>query len=97
MVAASAMADRKTFGHRTYRVATRRQTFKRPNMISIRLRRLQRCLSYLIGLSCDFRPGMQGFIPYLQRLHGTNPHHTPDLPKISLRLAGCSAEPRCIC
>ena len=38
--AASAMAERKTFGHRSYRVATRRQSFSLPNMISIRLRRL---------------------------------------------------------
>ena len=33
-VAARAMADRNTFGHRSYRVATRLQSFKRPNMIS---------------------------------------------------------------
>ena len=38
--AASAMAERKTFGHRSYRVATRRQSFSLPNMISIRLWRL---------------------------------------------------------
>jgi len=39
-VAARAMAERKTSGQRSYRVATRRQSFRRPNMISIRLRRL---------------------------------------------------------
>lgn len=38
--AARAMADRKTFGHLSYRVAMRRQSFSRPNMISMRLRRL---------------------------------------------------------
>ncbi len=39
-VAARAMADRKTFVHLPYRVATRRQSMSRPNMISMRLRRL---------------------------------------------------------
>ena len=39
-VAARAMADRKVIGHLSYRVATRRQSLRRPNMISIRLRRL---------------------------------------------------------
>lgn len=33
-------------------------------MISIRLRRLYRRLSYLTGWSGDFRPGMQGSIPF---------------------------------
>jgi membrane-bound ClpP family serine protease len=39
-VAASAIADRNTLGHRSYRVATRRQSLILPNMRSIRLRRL---------------------------------------------------------
>ena len=39
-VAASMMAEKKVSGHRSYRVATRLQSFNRPNMISIRLRRL---------------------------------------------------------
>ena len=39
-VAASATAERNTFGHLSYRVAILRQSFSRPNMISIRLRRL---------------------------------------------------------
>lgn len=39
-VAARAIAERKTFGHLSYRVATLRQSFSLPNMISIRLRRL---------------------------------------------------------
>ena len=39
-VAASMMAEKKVSGHRSYRVATRRQSFRRPNMISMRLRRL---------------------------------------------------------
>ncbi len=38
--AARAIAERKTLGHLSYRVATRRQSFNLPNMISIRLRRL---------------------------------------------------------
>jgi iron-sulfur cluster repair protein YtfE (RIC family) len=39
-VAARAMAERKTIGQRSYRVATRRQSLSLPNMISMRLRRL---------------------------------------------------------
>jgi hypothetical protein len=35
MIAASAMADMKVWAHRSYRVATRRQSFRRLNMISI--------------------------------------------------------------
>ena len=38
--AARAIAERKTFGHRSYRVATRLQSLSLPNMISMRLRRL---------------------------------------------------------
>ena len=59
-VAASARAEKKTVGQRSYRVATRRQSLRRPNMISMRLRRLYRRLSYLTGKDRDFRPGMQG-------------------------------------
>ena len=40
MVAARRMAERKVSGHRSYRVATRRQSLSLPNMISMRLRRL---------------------------------------------------------
>ena len=39
-VAARMIAEKKVSGHRSYRVATRRQSFRRPNMISMRLRRL---------------------------------------------------------
>ena len=39
-VAASAMAERNTLGHRSYRVAARRQSLRLPNILSIRLRRL---------------------------------------------------------
>ena len=39
-VAASMIAEKNVSGHRSYRVATRRQSLRRPNMISIRLRRL---------------------------------------------------------
>ena len=77
MVAARAIADGNTFGHRSYRVETRRQSFRRPNMISIRLRLLSRRLSYLTGLSRDFRPGCRALFPYLQGPHGTNPRHDP--------------------
>ncbi|KPN62074.1 hypothetical protein AKJ29_07235 [Aliiroseovarius crassostreae] len=37
-VAARAMAEGKTLGHLSYRVATRGQSFRRPNMISITAR-----------------------------------------------------------
>ena len=39
-VAASRIAEKNVSGHRSYRVATRRQSLRRPNMISMRLRRL---------------------------------------------------------
>ena len=39
-VAARAISDRNTLGHRSYRVATRRQSLSLPNMRSILLRRL---------------------------------------------------------
>jgi len=38
-VAARATAEKKAVGQRSYRVATRRQSLRRPNMISMRLRR----------------------------------------------------------
>ena len=41
-VAARAMAEKKVFGQRSYRVATRLQSLSLPNMISMRLRRLYR-------------------------------------------------------
>lgn len=39
-VAASMIAEKKVSEQRSYRVATRRQSLRRPNMISMRLRRL---------------------------------------------------------
>jgi hypothetical protein len=39
-VEARAMAAKKALEHRSYLVATRRQSFRLPNMISMRLRRL---------------------------------------------------------
>ncbi|GHD98617.1 hypothetical protein U879_14170 [Defluviimonas sp. 20V17] len=56
-VAAGAIAERKTFGQRSYLVATRRQSLSLPNMISIRLRRLYRRLSYFTVFLRCFRPG----------------------------------------
>ena len=47
-VAARAMADRKTFGQRSYRVATRRQSLSLPNMISMRLGPLDRFMDRTI-------------------------------------------------
>lgn len=61
-VAASAIAEKKVFGHRSYRVATRRQSLSLPNMIPMRLRRLYRRLSYRTGVFRFFRPGMPGLI-----------------------------------
>jgi len=61
--AANAIADRKTFGHLSYRVATRLQSLSLPNMISMRLRRLYLRLSYLTVFLHCFRPGMQARIP----------------------------------
>lgn len=56
-VAARAIAEKKAIGHLSSRVARHRQSLSRPNMISIRLRRLQRRLSYLTFLLWDFLPG----------------------------------------
>ncbi len=61
--AASAIAERKTLGHLSYLVATRRQSLSLPNMISIRLRRLYRRLSYRTAVLRCFRPGIQARIP----------------------------------
>lgn len=60
---AEVMADRKTFGHLSYWDATRRQSFSLPNIISIRLRRLWRRLSYLAAFFLCFRTEMQGRSP----------------------------------
>ena len=62
-IAARAMAERNTFGQRSYRVATRRQSLSLPNMISILLRRLYRRLSYFTVFLRCFRPEMQARIP----------------------------------
>ncbi|RRH76214.1 flavodoxin family protein [Falsigemmobacter faecalis] len=62
-VAARIIALKKALGHRSYRVAPRLQSFKRPNILSMRLRRRSRRLSYLTGVSRVFLPGMQGVIP----------------------------------
>jgi len=53
----TAIAEKKVSGHRSYQVATRLQSFNRPNMISMRLRRLYLRLSYLMAFLRDFRPG----------------------------------------
>lgn len=62
-IAARAVAERKISGHLSYRVATRLQSFSRPNMISIGLRRLYRLLSYFTVFLRCFRPGMPARIP----------------------------------
>jgi hypothetical protein len=66
-MAARATADRKIFWQLSERVATYEdgQSFKRPKMISMRLRRLVRRLSYLTGLPGDFRPRMHALSPCL--------------------------------
>jgi hypothetical protein len=68
MVAARVTAERKTFGHLSLRVAKRRLSFMRPNIISILLRRFLRRLSCFMGLPRDFRPGIQGLTLYLHKL-----------------------------
>ena len=62
-VAARATAEQNTFGQRSYRVTTRRQSLSLPNMISIRLRRLYRHLLYFTVLLHCFPPGMHARIP----------------------------------
>lgn len=56
-------ADRTIFGPLSYRVAVRRQSSRRANMIPILLRARSRRLSCLMGLARDFRPGMQARLP----------------------------------
>ena len=56
------MAESKAIGQRSYRVATRRQSLSLPIMISIRLRRLQRRLSYLTVFFRFFRQGLHARI-----------------------------------
>lgn len=53
------MAEKKAFGHLTYRVAMRRRSLNLSNMIWIRLR----SLSYFTGVSRCFQPGIQAHIP----------------------------------
>ncbi len=55
--AARAMADRKTFGHLSYLVATRRQSLSLPNMISILFGRHKRCnrIATMFGRRQDLR------------------------------------------
>jgi hypothetical protein len=66
-VAVRAIAEKKVSGQRSYRVATRLQSLSLPNMISIRLRRLYRRLSYLTGFLRDFRPGSRPLSPCLSK------------------------------
>jgi hypothetical protein len=66
-LAAKATAERKTVGHLLQRLATRRQSLRQPNMISMRLRRLYLRLSHLMGLARDFRPGIQEFTPFSRK------------------------------
>lgn len=49
-VAASMIAEKKVSWHRSYRAVTRGQSLTQSNMISMRLRRLQRLLSYFTVL-----------------------------------------------
>lgn len=62
IVAARAMADTKVSGQLSHRVATLLRFFKRPKVISILLRLLQRLLSYLTDVLRDFRPGTHALI-----------------------------------
>ncbi len=62
-VASNAITERSVWAHLSTRVATRLRSFGRPNRIAMRLRRLQRRLSYVTGFLHDFRPGMQACIP----------------------------------
>jgi len=59
-VAARAMADRKIMGHLSYRVATLRQSFNRPNMFSILWRLRQILMSCGMKALRFLRDAMQG-------------------------------------
>ena len=72
-VAARAIAERKTFEHLSYRVATRCQSLSLPNMISMRLRCLYRRLStarQCIAQQCHERGCAVRYLRTLTRTHG---------------------------
>ena len=106
-VSARAMADRKSFGQRSERVATRLQSLSLPNMISHhctavhcaamsregRLRCLYRSLSYFTVFLRCFRPGMQERIPCLSTGLGTSRHRSLDPRAAKRPLANRPAMP----
>ena len=65
--AAKAQADRKTLGHRSYRVATLRQSLSRAKLFSILWRFRYRASSCGKGILRLLRDGMQGVIPFSSR------------------------------
>lgn len=91
--AARAIVEKKTFGHLSHLVATRRQSLSLPDMISIRFQRLYRRLSYCTDAFRCRRPGMHGRSPCVatlletSRLHNRAPRATGQL-RVS-----CSARP----
>lgn len=62
-VAARATAEWKAVAQLSWRVAIRRRPFSLPTMVSVRVRRLDRRLSWRTALPRDVRPGMQGRCP----------------------------------
>ena len=93
IVAARAMAERKTLGHRSWRVAMRRQSLSLLNMISMRLRRLYRRLSWRMGLARDFRGGCRHLSPWLSAPPGTSRRHGHGRRCATRRPAGSPAGP----
>jgi hypothetical protein len=79
-----AAAEKRSTGHLLLRMAPRPQSFRRPNMISIRLRRLYRLLPYLTDRSRDLRLRGQGSIPFVGKAHLNQSASYPRLPKSAL-------------
>lgn len=67
IVALRAIAEKKTFGHRLYCLATRRQSFGLPNMIQTQLRRFWRRLSYLTDFLLSLRLRLNACIHFFKR------------------------------
>ena len=62
-VAAMQMAEKQVWAQRSYRVAMRRQSFRRPKVFSMRWGWRYKVLSYSITVLRFLRGGMQGAMP----------------------------------
>jgi len=87
--AAKAHVDRKTFGHLSWRVATRRQSLSRAKLFSILWRLRYRASSWEIGTLRFFREGMHGLIPLSSRVSRYQSASYPRSTSIPLCQGSC--------